>query len=254
MTLLERTAGTTLVLTIDRPEAKNAINRELALALRDAVLGAGSDPTLRAIVLTSQDPDVFVAGGDLKEFRTLELNEAGAQHIIDFGIELGCIEQCPLPVIAAITGQVLGGGCELLVLCDLAVMEEHTTIEFRHAKMGLTPAWGGTSRLLERVGSLHATDLLLTARPVPAKEAQTLGLVNRVVPRGEALGAALELAEGIAQSSRDAVAAIKRSLVVARQAHRADALDREREIFRHAWGGQSHRAAMKAFLQRHGDG
>ncbi|MBW2528163.1 MAG: enoyl-CoA hydratase/isomerase family protein [Deltaproteobacteria bacterium] len=243
--------GSTLVLTIARPGAKNAINRELAERLRDAVLDAADDEGIRCLVLAARGEDVFVAGGDLKEFRTLPLDGAGAQHILDLGTELSCIEDSPLPIIAAVQGDVLGGGCELLVLCDLVVMEEQAAIEFRHVRMGLTPAWGGTSRLVERVGALRATDLLLTGRRVAADEASTMGLVNQVVPRGGSLTAALDLARQIAHSERDAVAAIKRSLTTARRAARADGLTQEQKVFRSAWGSAAHRAAMAAFLSKH---
>jgi enoyl-CoA hydratase/carnithine racemase len=242
--------GASLVLTIDRPEARNAINQALAEALRQAVTAASADAELRSVVLTATGSDVFVAGGDLKEFDGLEPDERGADHILAMGLALGSIEASPLPVIAAVQGETLGGGAELLVLCDLVVMEEQAGIHFRHAKMGLTPAWGGTSRLIERVGALRATELLLTARRVGANEALGMGLVSKVVVRGAALRAALQLGDDIASSARATVAALKASLIEARRAARADALEREREVFRQAWCGAAHVAAVRAFLRR----
>jgi enoyl-CoA hydratase/carnithine racemase len=243
-------AGSSLVLTIDRPDVRNAIDQALAERIGRAVTEAGDDPELRAVVLTGGGDEVFVAGGDLKEFGGLAPDEHGAEHILDMGLALGAIEACPLPVIAALQGDAFGGGAELVVLCDLCVMEEHAGIHFRHAKMGLTPAWGGTCRLIERVGAGRATDLLLTARRVSAAEALAMGLVHRVAGRGGGLAAALGLASEIASSARSSVAAIKASITRARQARRADALEREREVFRLAWGSESHLAAMRAFLQR----
>jgi enoyl-CoA hydratase/carnithine racemase len=249
MQLERRMNDGALVLTIQRPEAKNAINRALAEQLHQSIVEAGEDERVRAVVLTAAGADVFVAGGDLKEFRELDMDVEGAQQIVDMGVAMDCIESCAVPVIAAITGDVLGGGCELLVLCDLAIMEEHAAIEFRHATMGLTPAWGGTTRLAERVGTMRAADLLLSARRVNATEALQLGLVSQVVPSGQAKTAALALTAQIARSSRGAVAAIKRSLLVSRRARRANALDQEHEIFRQAWGSASHLEAMSAFLK-----
>lgn len=249
--LAEQQQGTTLVLTIQRPQARNAINREVAQRLRDAVLGAADDEDVRGIVLTAQGDDVFVAGGDLKEFCTLSFDAAGAQHILDLGHEMDCIETSPLPVIAAVQGDVLGGGCELLMLCDAVIMEEHAGIEFRHVRMGLTPAWGGTSRTMERIGSLRAAELLLTGRRVEAPEALALGLVNQVVPSRTGLAEALALSQRIAQSPPESVAAIKRSITEARRAARSEALRREAEVFRTAWGSPSHRAAMRAFAAKH---
>lgn len=249
--LAARRQGPALVLTIQRPQAMNAINREVAEQLRDAVLQAADDEEVQAIVLTAQGREVFVAGGDLKEFRKLSFDTAGAQHILDLGAEMSCIELSPLPCIAAVQGDVLGGGCELLVLCDAVVMEEHAGIEFRHVRMGLTPAWGGTTRLVERIGSLRATELLLTGRRVEAAEALALGLANQVVPTGMGLTEALRLSQRLAESPRAAVAAIKRSLTEARRAARAEALQREAEVFRTSWGSPSHRAAMQAFASKH---
>lgn len=242
--------GPARVLTICRPNARNAINRELAGKLRDAIVEASHDERVRAIVLTASGQDIFVAGGDLKEFQQLDFGPTGAEQIIEFGKALECIETSEVPVIAAVQGDVLGGGCELLVLCDLAIIEEHAGIEFRHARMGLTPAWGGSSRLLERVGFLRAAELLLTARRLTAAEALSFGLVNEVVAPGQALDAALKLAERIAVHARGSVAAVKRSLVAAQRAARSDAVSRERDVFRRAWGNPSHRAAMAAFLSR----
>lgn len=239
--------GRALVLTIQRPEAKNAINRQVAERIRDEVRAAEQQGDLSAIVLSACPCGVFVAGGDLKEFRKLPFDPTGAQHILDLGAELRCIEDSPLPVIAAVDGDVLGGGCELVVLCDLVVMEQPAGLEFRHVRMGLTPAWGGSSRLAERVGSVRAADLLLTGRRVEAPEALAMGLINRVVPPGRALATALELAEQIADHGTASVGAIKASLTAARRAGRADALAREQAVFRSAWGSPSHRAAMDAF-------
>ena len=243
-------AGSSLVLTIDRPEVRNAIDQALAESLGQAVTEAGKDPELRAVVLTGGGSEVFVAGGDLKEFVGLEPDVRGAEHIIEMGLALAAIESCPLPVIAALQGDAFGGGAELVVLCDLCVMEEHAGIQFRHGKMGLTPAWGGTSRLIERLGVGRAADLLLTARRVSAAEALGMGLAHRVAGRGAGLATALELAGEIAVSARSSVAALKASLTRARLARRADALEREREVFKQAWGSDIHLSAMRAFLQR----
>ncbi len=239
------------ILTIHRPQAKNAINRAVVEQLSAGIQDACADSSVRAIVLTGAGKDVFVAGGDLKEFQELNGDERGAQHILDLGVGLSCIETSDLPIIAAVQGEVLGGGCELLVMCDLVVIEQHAGIQFKHAKMGLTPAWGGTTRLLERVGSIGATDLLLTARRIDAAEALNLGLVNRIVPSGEALDGALELVRQIAQHSRTSVTALKRSLLRSRLARRGPALSEEREVFRQAWSAPSARQAMEEFRQRH---
>jgi enoyl-CoA hydratase len=240
--------GSTLLLTVDRPASRNAINRALAQDLVQALEGAGEDATLHAVVLASSDPAVFLSGGDIDELSRLPYDETGAQGVLDLGVAVGAIEACPVPVIAAVEGAVFGGGCELLVMCDLVVMAEKAQLRFVHARMGLVPAWGGATRLIERVGAARAADVLLTARPVEAKEAARIGIASRVVATGRALPEALALAGELSKHPRASLTAVKRSLVAAKTARRGEAFEREREIFREVWGSDAHRAAFSAFL------
>lgn len=240
--------GATRLLTVDRPSAKNAINRALAERLVAALEDAAGDETVRSIVLASSDPSVFLSGGDIGELSRLAYDDRGAQGVIDLGVAVGAIEACPLPVVAAVEGAVFGGGCELLVMCDLVVMAEAARLRFVHARMGLVPAWGGATRLIERIGAARAADLLLTARAVEAEEAGRIGIASRVVPTGQAVEQALALAEQLATVPRTSLTAIKRSLVAAKTARRGEAFERERDVFRQAWGSDAHRAAFEAFL------
>lgn len=232
------------VLTIDRPAARNAISRELATALAKAIRVAGSDEQVRAVIIAAAGETVFAAGGDLKQFKTLPMTAEGADRVLAMGRELACFETCPVPIIAAVQGDVLGGGCELLMLCDLIVMEEQARFRWLHAKMGLVPAWGGATRLVERVGATLASELLLSAAPLGAARALALGLVNDVVPPGQALKKATELAGRIARNDRQAVAQLKRALLSVRQARRGDGLKREQDVFKDIWGGAPHRSAF----------
>lgn len=241
--------GRTLVLTIDRPEAKNAIDEALALALEDALTAAARDERVRAIVLSSVG-DVFLSGGDLKALGRLPRDARGAQAVIALGVRIAAIERCPLPVIAAVHGPVFGGGCELLVMTDLSVIDRRASVAFVHRKMGLVPAWGGGTRLCERVGAARANDILFTARAIGATEAVAMGIVNRLAPAGTALSTALALADELARSPREALIETKRSLVSAREARRGDALEREQKVFRAAWGSPAHSTAMQRFLDR----
>jgi enoyl-CoA hydratase len=153
-------------------------------------------------------------------------------------------------VIAAVQGDVLGGGCELLLLCDLVVAEQHATFAFRHAKVGLSPAWGGLTRLVERVGPLEGARLLFTASRFDADEALRIGFVNEVVPTGTAREHAVAIVNRIADNPRTTVAALKRAMREVREARRGNALQRERGVFAAVWGGPDHRRAMEAFLRR----
>lgn len=240
----------TLLLTVDRPEVKNAINRELAMALWSALAQAEDDDSIRAIVLASSSRDVFLSGGDLGELSAQPMDDAGASAVVTIGRELAIIERISLPVIAAVEGAVFGGGCELLMLCDLLVMAKGATLSFVHSRMGLTPAWGGATRLIERIGVARASDLLFTARPFTADEAWHAGLATRLVEDGSAVEAALALAADLGTRPREAIAAIKRSLLAVRTARRGAALEAEADVFAKAWGSAPHRAVFAAIKSK----
>jgi enoyl-CoA hydratase len=191
-----------------------------------------------------------MAGGDLNMVADLVKNQQSGDAVVDLGRELAACERAAVPVIAAVQGDVFGGGCEFLLLCDVVIMESHAGLSFRHAKMGLSPAWGGLTRLVERVGPLEAARLLFTAEKIDAAEAKRLGMVNEVVPKGASRARAISLVSRIADNPRTTVAALKRALHDVREARRGRALDAEREAFNERWGGADHRDAMNAFLSR----
>jgi enoyl-CoA hydratase/carnithine racemase len=249
MTLHVEHAGDAVVLTIHRPETNNAIDRATARAIGEAVTAASRDEKVRGVILTAAGDKIFSAGGDLHEI--LEALGAGSSADVTemFGA-LSAIEACDVPVIAAVQGDVFGGAAELLLLCDFVIIEEHVHIAFRHARMGLSPAWGGMTRLVERVGPLEASRMLLTAEKVTAADAARVGLVSEVVPKGFVRERALARVSHIADNPRGTVAALKRALQDVRAALRAPAAPRERAAFTERWGGPDHLAAMKAFRER----
>jgi enoyl-CoA hydratase len=250
MSLRAESIGDAVVLTIERPDRRNAIDRALARLLGEALRIAASDPSVRGIVLTGAGDQVFIAGGDLREIEQLAREGSSANEILDMLQHLAIIEQSDVPVIAAVQGDVIGGGCEILLLCDFVIMEEHATLQFRHAKMGLSPAWGGLTRLVERVGPLEATRLLITADRIDAAEALRIGLVNEVVPKGAARSRAIALVNRIADNPRTTLAALKHAILRVREARRGAGLDREREVFSERWGGPDHRNAVDEFMSR----
>lgn len=251
-TMLERTRDdAVLVLTLCRPEARNALSRALVDELVRAIDEASRDETTHVVVLASSHEAVFVAGGDLAELTALPMGREGAEVVLGLGALADAIESCAVPVVAAIGGAALGGGAELTVACDLVVMSPQASVRFVHARMGLVPAWGGLTRLEERVGALTANDLVLTARPVAAEEAQRLGLCNRLAD--DARDGALALARAVAVTPRASLVALKRSAVAARRARRGAAFEAEREVFRATWGSPAHRQAFDAVrAQRRG--
>jgi enoyl-CoA hydratase/carnithine racemase len=240
----------TVVLTIDRPHTRNALDADLARRLAEAATEAANDPSARAIVLTASGDEAFVSGGDLNEIAK-HVREGGGPHpVLDMYVPLLVLETGDLPVIAAVQGDVYGGGCELILLCDQVMMESHTGLAFRHARMGLSPAWGGITRLIERVGPVEASRLLFTAEKIDATEALRIGLVGEVVPKGQVLTKALERAALMAKNSRAVIAAQKRAIMAVRRAFRGTSIDLERAVFAELWGGPAHLAAIDGFFRR----
>lgn len=243
------TVGAALVITVNRPATRNSIDDATARGIAEAIARASENQAIHGVVLAAVGP-TYLSGGDLNLLAALVDDARGAEAIIALGIELAAIEQSPLPVIAAVSGDVFGGGCEIVLLCDLVIVEEHAAFAFRHAKMGLSPAWGGLTRLVERVGPIEAARLLFTAEKVDAAEAVRIGLASEIVARGAARTRALARIARIAENPRDSVAALKRALSDVRAARRGAAPALEREAFAARWGGPDHRAAIRAFETR----
>ncbi len=243
----EETRGPARILTLTRAAKKNAIDAATAEALASAVERASADPAVRGVVLAGEG-DVFLAGGDLEEFAALLDAEDGADRVLDMGRRLDALDAAEVPVVAAIGGDVYGGGCEVVLACDDAVAEEGVTLAFRHARMGLCPAWGAAARLLARVGPVQATRLLLEAEPITAERALGVGLISEVVAPGAAVDAAVARVAGYARADRAVITAQRRLLrqTAGREAPRA----LEAETFRALWGGPAHRAAMASFAAR----
>ncbi|NUP13854.1 MAG: enoyl-CoA hydratase/isomerase family protein [Polyangiaceae bacterium] len=243
------TRGSARIITLAREAKRNALARQTVEEIAAALNDAASDETIRGIVVAAEG-DVFMAGGDLSEFAAFLEAPDAAERVIEMGQKLAVIETLPVPVICAVAGDVYGGGCEFLLLADAVLAEPHATFSFRHVQMGLSPAWGGASRLLERVGPLAATRLLLTADPVIAKEARRVGLITDVVDHGTALDAACAMVERIARHDWAVVAENKRALMAARSIQRASLAQIEGDSFKSLWAGPAHRAAMSRGRKR----
>ncbi|MFO0549784.1 MAG: enoyl-CoA hydratase/isomerase family protein [Polyangiaceae bacterium] len=236
--------GPACIVTIARPQKKNALSRAAAAALADAIEHAARDESVRGIVIAARG-DVWIAGGDLGEFVKILDEPGAADEVIAMGQRLRVIERAAVPVLAAISGDVYGGGCELALLCDDCIVERHVRLSFRHAAMGLAPAWGGAARLCERVGPLAASRLLYTARAVSADEAFALRLVGELVDTGRAVERACEVVAEIARHPREVIAEQKHMLRRVREVSRGAAEELEAETFRAMWGKPAHRAALR---------
>ncbi len=199
--------GRTEVVTINRPEARNAINGEATRELSAAFDAIEADPDIWAVVLTGAGDKAFSAGMDLKAFAAGEGNEIiGAKG----GFAGVTQRDFPKPLIAAVNGAALAGGCEIMLSCDLVVAAEHATFGIPEVKRGLMAAAGALLRLPKRLPMAVALELAMTGEPIDAQRALDLGLINRIVPAGDVVAEALRLAEVICENAPLAVRVSRR--------------------------------------------
>jgi len=205
------------LLTINRPEARNAMNRAAAVALSDFLDEADADPDVWVVVLTGAEDKAFSAGMDLKAFAT------GEFPITDKGFGGITQRRFSKPLIAAVNGSALAGGFEMMLSCDLVVAADHAKFGIPEVKRGLIAGAGGLIRLPKRVPKAIALEMALTGEPIDATKALALGLVNEVVPGSEVLSAAIALAERIAANAPLAVRRSKEIMVAAAEIPEDDA-------------------------------
>ena len=246
--LLRERRGSIEILTVNRPKALNAIDRSVLEALDAAISDLETDPAVRAVVLTGAGEKAFVAGADIKAMERLTAVEAEAfagfgQAVLDRLATLGC------PVIAAVNGFALGGGCELAMACDLVFASSTARFGQPEVKLGVIPGFGGTQRLVRRVGHAVALDLCLTGRMVRADEALRIGLVSRVV-EGDVMAEALEAAEAIAAVGPVAVRLCKRAIHEHADGHLGAGLAAERTLFGLCFSTVDQKEGMAAFADK----
>ena len=235
--------------TLDRPQARNALDAATFQDLAQAIDRAASDVALRAVILTA-DGDVFAAGGDLRELRAAR-SSADAVHLAEIGRRvcdgLGAL---PLPVLAALPGAAIGGGAELAIACDVRIASPRASLCFKHAHMGVTTAWGVLPRLVGLAGRGAASRLLLTAQTVDASEGLRLGLFDAV--SSDAPQACVELAlRWAADVVRGAPLAVASMKSLLRAAAQDDALaTTERKHFVATWTSDDHADAVESFFER----
>ena len=244
--LLDHPAPHVARLTINRPEARNALNQEVRsqLAGHFASLGSGTD--IRAIVLTGGDK-YFAAGADLRA-----MVDAGAIEIMLRNTHLlwRTIATCPKPVIAAVNGFAWGGGCELAMHADIIVAGEGASFCQPEVKVGIMPGAGGTQRLARAVGKFQAMKMALTGQPLSARDAFTCGLASELVADDQVQGRALELAGQIAALPPLAVMQIKEVLLAGQDASLDTALMLERKAFQLLFASRDQKEGMQAFFAK----
>src|SRR5918992_1680968 len=242
-------AGWVATVTLDRPEALNAISTELAPALADAVEPLATDPRARALVLTGAGERAFCVGADLKQRAGLDDHGWFVQREA-FRRGFAAVRRCPLPSVAAVFGFALGGGTELALSCDLVVAADDSTFGLPEVRLGLVPAGGGTQLLARRVGRSVAKDLVLTGRRVGAAEALRLGLADRVVPRAEVPAAAAALAAEMAGNAPTAVRMAKRAPEVGADLSQEAAMEVEDQAWRRAVLSDDRREGIAAWVEK----
>ncbi len=242
--------GGVAIWTIDRADRANALSRPTLLAFGKLAREAAVNPSIRAIVVTGVGEKAFCGGADLKERQGMSENDVRVQVGL-YRTELGPLDRCPKPVIAAINGAALGGGLELALCCDLRVAAAHAQLGLPETSLGIIPGAGGTQRLPRIVGEARAKEMILLARRLTADEALAWGLVNRVTPAGrsvveDALEWIKPIADGAPIAQGAALEAIDRSFDVTLEL----GLELERVSYDRTLVSEDRREALAAFAEK----
>ncbi len=241
--------GAVRVLTIDKEAQMNVLSRALVRELAQHARQAAVEAGLRAVIVTGAGHRAFCAGANLKERQGWTEDDV-RRWLVELHAGLREIERCPKPWIAAVNGLALGGGFELVLACDLRVLDPAAQVALTETRIGVIPGGGGTVRLARLVGIGRAKDLILTARRVDAQEALDLGIANRISAAGDSVAAALALAGEIAANAPVAVAAAKASIDEAWDLPIDDALARERHHYEKALLSEDRLEGLKAFSEK----
>jgi enoyl-CoA hydratase len=246
-TILVETHGRVGLIRLNRPQALNALCDQLMEELGTQVRAFDADPAIGAIVLTGSDK-AFAAGADIKEMKDLTYPEAFQEDFIAARWET--VLQVKKPVIAAVAGFALGGGCELAMMCDIILAADTAKFGQPEINLGVIPGAGGTQRLTRAVGKYKALDLILTARFIDAAEAERSNLVARVFPADELLPETLKIAGKIANLSPVAVQMAKQAVNRAFETTLAEGVRHERALFLSLFGTHDQREGMAAFAEK----
>ena len=245
---IERGDDGVAILTIDRQDKLNALNPQVVEELGQALLELDVDPP-RAIIVTGAGSRAFIAGADIAVMS--EMGPMEAKRFAELGhAATALLDRSPVPTIAAVNGFALGGGCEVALACDMRVAAENALLGFPEVSLGILPGMGGTQRLPRLVGPGVAKELIFSGRRIRAEEALRIGLVNRVVPEGEALSAAKEIASQIAANGPLAVRMAKASANRALDVDLISGLEYEADQFGLLFSTEDAKEGMGAFVEK----
>jgi len=231
---------------LNRPEARNALSADLMEALAQLVEAWDADPSVRCIVIAGGD-EFFAAGADIKAMRERTFQEALVTPSASFWPRLAA---CRTPLVAAVSGYALGGGCELALLCDMIVASETAELGQPEIMLGIIPGGGGTQRLARVIGKQRAMELVLTGRRIDAHEAQRIGLVSQVTGKREWLEKAIEVADVIARRAPIATRLAKQAVLAADETGLTAGLDHERRLYELAMATEDRVEGMTAFIEK----
>jgi enoyl-CoA hydratase len=245
---VEREDGAAIV-TVDRPDAMNALDLEHAETLRDTLAALAADDSARVVVLTGAGERAFIAGADIKYMQSLGVLEA--RRWGELGHACGALlESMPKPTIAAVNGFALGGGCELALACDIRYASANAKLGQPEINLGILPGWGGSVRLARTTTLGFAKELILTGRPVGADEALARGLVNAVFAPGELREKTLELCRALAAKSPVALAYAKEAVNLSLQGPHRSNLEAEARLFAMLFASEDQKEGMAAFAEK----
>ncbi|SNT60022.1 Enoyl-CoA hydratase/carnithine racemase [Actinomadura meyerae] len=244
-----RRDGHVAEIVLDRPEALNALSTAMARRLAAVCAEVAADPAARAVVLSAAGEKAFCVGADLKERNAMSDDEILAQRPV-FRAAFGGVLDLPQPVVAAVHGYALGGGCEFALSCDMIVADETAVFGLPEVGVGLVPGGGGTQLALRRLGPGKAADLVFTGRRLAVDEALAYGLADRKVPAGTAREEALGIAEAIARNSPTAVRAAKRAMRLGGGVGLDAGLDLEENAWRTVAFSPDRREGVAAFNEK----
>jgi enoyl-CoA hydratase len=240
------TRGAVLLITLNRPKALNALTLAMIRELAAALAAADADDAISCVVITGSEK-AFAAGADIKEMAGLTFAEA---YLRDYPDGVDRAGQTRKPIVAAVAGYCLGGGCELMMMCDVVIAGESARFGQPEITIGVGPGFGGSQRLPRAIGKAKAMDMILTGRNMDAVEAERAGLVSRVVPDSRLLEEATAVAQKIAAFSRPSAIAAKESVNRAFEVPLSEGLRFERRIFHALFGTEDQKEGMKAFTEK----